>query len=127
MKKNLLMLAFAFVASAAFAATEEETLHAYTRVADAYPRLVLSLLQKNQDTVACQKAKVLDLAREAYESAYGKKLAKYNPWVYRNFTRSFGELKVVMNFCFQRADRASALRAAQSMAGRSAEESVGGN
>jgi hypothetical protein len=89
MKSSLLALCLVF-ASTAFAVTEEETLQAYSKVADSYPRLVLNLLKKNNDTVACQKVYVLNLTREGFESKeLGKKLAKYNPWVYRNFTSSF--------------------------------------
>jgi hypothetical protein len=124
MKSSLLALCLVF-ASTAFAVTEEETLQAYSKVADSYPRLVLNLLKKNNDTVACQKVYVLNLTREGFESKeLGKKLAKYNPWVYRNFTSSFKHLDVLRRFCSTRASRAAAVRAAEAMAGISLLEGV---
>lgn len=111
------VLALSLTLGTAQAASEQEVIVAYGKVAATYPLLVEQLLRQGQNTKACQKAKILDLVREGYQSpSLGQKLAKYNPWVYRNFTRSFDELKVVMNYCYTHKGRTEALRAARSMA-----------
>ncbi len=125
MKQTL--LALMLLSASSFAATEAETLNAYGKVAANYPALTLNYFKQGNDKVACQKAFVMNLTREAYQSrTTGPKLAKLNPWTYRNFTSSFKQLDVILNFCRTNANRAAALNAAESMAGNSFLESVGG-
>jgi len=115
MKAALLLIAVVLTSSL-YAAVDDQTINAYETIAAKYPALIQNLFKNNQDEQACQKAYVLDLTREAFQSeTLGPKLQQLDMFVYRNFTMSFGQLKTIVDFCRNGGDRATAIQAADEL------------